>query len=39
MDDLELGGIDFDEIERRNAEKVDAQEVVEDESDCDGCKI
>lgn len=39
MDELELGGIDFDEIERRNAEKVDAQEVVEDESDCDGCKI
>ena len=39
MDDLELAGIDFDEIERRNDEKLDAQEVIEDESDCDGCKI
>lgn len=39
MDDLELAGIDFDEVERRNDEKLDAQEVIEDESDCDSCKI
>ncbi|WJN64488.1 hypothetical protein Erwinia_phage_Papaline_00020 [Erwinia phage Papaline] len=34
-----LDNIDFDEIERRNDEKLDAQEVIEDESECDSCKI
>lgn len=37
MDEFE--DIDFDEIERRNDEKLASQEEVEDESDCDGCKI
>lgn len=35
----EFDNIDFDEVERRNDERVDSQEEVEDESDCDGCKI
>lgn len=37
MDEFE--NVDFDEVERRNDEKLDAQEEVKDESDCEGCKI
>lgn len=39
MDEFELNEIDFDEVERRNDEKLANQEEIPDESDCDGCKI
>lgn len=39
VDEFLLPDADFDAIEQRNNARVDEQEVVEDESDCDGCKI
>ncbi|WJN63669.1 hypothetical protein Erwinia_phage_Aioli_00021 [Erwinia phage Aioli] len=39
MDEFELNDIDFGEVERRIEEKLDNQEEILDESDCDGCKI
>lgn len=46
MDELDLDGVDFDAVEKKNAEKIDqmneeAQLPDEDEGDCagGGCKI